>query len=130
MLLTCPPGDSRFLTLFIYNLLIRHKNCKVLIHRVAKKKESQIATGDSFNVNSNDYTKCGALKSSLWEIQSLKKHYFFGVSKEVEKLYNLNHTEEYQLDDAFENNSYEEVKNYFHIFRYSKTLFNELFFFI
>ncbi len=111
MLLTCPPGDAKFLTLFVYNLLIRHKNCKVLIHRVAKKKESDVVSGDPFNVNSTDYAKCGALQSSLWEIQSLKKHYFCAVSKEVDKLYNLSHTEEYQLDEAFENNSYEEVDN-------------------
>ena len=32
MSLTCPPGDARFMILFIYNLLIRHKNCKILIN--------------------------------------------------------------------------------------------------
>lgn len=109
MLLTCPPGDARFLTLFVYNLLIRHKNCKVLIHRQKKKNESETTQSDAFNINCTDYTKCNALKSSLWEIQSLKSHYFCHVSKEVDKLNNLNHTEEYPLDDAFENNSYEEL---------------------
>lgn len=44
MLLTCPPGDARFLILFIYNLLIRHKNCKVLIHRATKKKDGNEMT--------------------------------------------------------------------------------------
>lgn len=46
MLLTCPPGDARFLILFIYNLLIRHKNCKVLIHRATKKKETNEVTSN------------------------------------------------------------------------------------
>lgn len=109
MLLTCPPGDARFLILFIYNLLIRHKNCKVLIHRVAKKKDSNESTNDPFDVNCTDYTKCNALKSSLWELQSLKSHYLSHVAKEVGKLHSLNINEEYSLDDVFENNSYEEM---------------------
>ena len=111
MLLTCPPGDARFLILFIYNLLIRHKNCKVLIHRFSKKKEANEITSDPFDVNCTDYTKCNALKSSLWEIMSLRNHYLSHVSKEVNKLYNLSQSEEYPLDDAFENNSFEEVLN-------------------
>ena len=66
--------------------------------------------------------KCNALQSSLWEIQSLKSHYLCHVSKEVDKLYHLNHTEEYPLDDAFENNSYEEV-NIFNKYSRFKTYF-------
>jgi len=51
MLLTCPPGDTRFLILFIYNLLIRHKNCKVLIHRsIRKKNESDEITCKLFKI--------------------------------------------------------------------------------
>ena len=64
---------------------------------------------DPYDVNCNDYNKCNALKSSLWEIQSLKKHYCAYASKEIEKLTNLNQAIEFQLDDAFENNSYEAV---------------------
>ena len=40
--------------------------------------------------------------------QSLEKHYSPIVAKEIEKLYGLSETE-YQLDEAFENNSYEMV---------------------
>lgn len=42
-------------------------------------------------------------------VQSLKNHYSYYVSKEVEKLNNSNQAVEYQLDEAFENNSYESV---------------------
>lgn len=85
---------------------------------------------DPYDVECNDFNKCNALKSSLWEIQvsfnqnkicfkntnyefcsvqSLKNHYAAYVSKEVEKLNNLNANMEYQLDEAFENNSYDSV---------------------
>lgn len=41
-------------------------------------------------------------------LKSLKQHYAAYVSKEVEKLNNLMSIE-YQLDDAFENNTYNAV---------------------
>ncbi|CAF0729897.1 unnamed protein product [Brachionus calyciflorus] len=105
MTLTCPPADLKFLIMFIYNLLIRHPNCKILIHNKSKVEVLE----DPFDVNCMDYNKCNALKSSLWEIQSLKKHYCAYVSKEVEKLTSLSQTIEFPLDDAFENNSYESL---------------------
>lgn len=41
-------------------------------------------------------------------LKSLKQHYTAYVSKEVDKLSNLMKIE-YQLDDAFENNTYDAV---------------------
>ncbi len=69
---------------------------------------------DPFDVNCLDYNECNAFKSSLWEIKSLERHFYPGVSKEIEKLYNLSQTE-YELDEAFENNSYEMVIKYYYI---------------
>jgi U3 small nucleolar RNA-associated protein 19 len=108
MSLTCPPADLKFLVLFVYNLLIRHQNCKVLIHNGVKRLLDP--RDDPFDINCMDYDKCNALKSSLWEIQSLKTHYSYYVSKEIEKLDNLKpNSNEFQLDEAFENNSYQQV---------------------
>lgn len=42
MALSCPPADLKFIILFVYNLLIRHPNCKVLIHNSSKKKITDI----------------------------------------------------------------------------------------
>jgi U3 small nucleolar RNA-associated protein 19 len=109
MSLTCPPGDLPFLILFSYNLLIRHQNCKILIHNSSKNKNSKQFNSvleDPFDVNELDYNKSKALKSSLWEIQSLKNHYLSNVSKQADKINSIN-TIEYSLDDVFENNSYE-----------------------
>lgn len=105
MSLTCPPGDLKFLVLFIYNLLIRHPNCKILIHNKTKIETLE----DPYDINCLDFKSCNAIKSSLWEIQSLKSHYCAYVSKEIDKINSLNQTAEFQLDDAFENNSYESV---------------------
>lgn len=102
--LTCPPGDLRFLILFVFNLLIRHQNCKVLIH-----KKGGYVNEDPFDINTKDFTKSNALKSSIWEILSLRTHYLSHVSKEVEKIYSLNQPNEFMLDEAFENNSYEDI---------------------
>lgn len=108
MSLTCPPADLSFLLVFIYNLLIRHQNCKILIHNRSKLEILE----DPFDVNAMDYNKSNALKSSLWEVQSLSKHYSSYVSKEVEKLSMLNQTNEFPLDESFENNSYEAVSHF------------------
>lgn len=105
MSLSCPPGDLKFLVLFIFNLLIRHPNCKILIHNKTKADILE----DPFDINCVDFKKSNALKSSLWEIQALKSHYCSYVSKEIEKVNNLSQAVEFQLDDAFENNSYEAV---------------------
>ncbi len=46
----------------------------------------------------------------IFILQSVKSHYSPYASKEVEKLSMLNQTREFELDDAFENNSYESVR--------------------
>ena len=43
--------------------------------------------------------------------QSLEQHYSPSVSKEVEKLKSISDVE-YPLDDAFENNTYENVRHF------------------
>ena len=76
--LTCPPGDLRFLILFVFNLLIRHQNCKVIIHKNSSNKPStsEKMIDDPFDVNCKDFSKTNALKSSLWEILVIIFEYF------------------------------------------------------
>ena len=83
--LTCPPGDLRFLILFVFNLLIRHQNCKVLIHRNSSNKinSENNTKHDPFDVNTKDFTKTNALKSSIWEIMVIQNFmpYFIKIFK-------------------------------------------------
>lgn len=52
---------------FVTNLIKRHPNCKVLLHRQAANDHDNHT--DPFNVNEPDPAKCSALESSLWELK-------------------------------------------------------------
>jgi len=49
---------------FVCNLLKRHPNCKVLLHRT-----DQTQSTDVFDESQPDPSKCAALESSLWELK-------------------------------------------------------------
>ncbi|KAI7871719.1 CBF/Mak21 family-domain-containing protein [Spinellus fusiger] len=74
--LTAPPAASVILIPFIYNLLQRHPTCMKLIH-------SQAAAGERDDPfvfeDKNPYT-CGAIDSSLWEVETLAEHYYANVA--------------------------------------------------
>lgn len=99
-LLTTSPSTSVFALAFIYNLLRRNPSLVVLIHspqaaqdKLAEMKANgrRIALGlpplqpgggqlDPFQFAQADYEQSGAMQSSLWEIESLKRHYCPSVS--------------------------------------------------
>ena len=55
---------------FVTNLIKRHPNCKVLLHRQATDDRDNItANTDPFDLNEPDPAKCAALQSSLWELK-------------------------------------------------------------
>ena len=55
---------------FVTNLIKRHPNCKVLLHRQATDDRDNItANTDPFDLNEPDPAKCAALESSLWELK-------------------------------------------------------------
>ena len=50
----------------VSNLLKRHPNCKVLLHR---QDSDSTPNSDTFDLSEPDPAKCGALESSLWELK-------------------------------------------------------------
>jgi len=66
-----------FVISFIANMIKRHPRCVRLIHRKRKiHKEVPTFTSDPFNAEEQDPSKTKALKSSLWEIETLIKSEF------------------------------------------------------
>ena len=54
---------------FVINLLKRHPNCRVLIHR-KNAEECKLPPGeDPYDMTQEDPACCNALDSSLWELK-------------------------------------------------------------
>ncbi|CAG2185259.1 NOC4 [Mytilus edulis] len=87
--LTAPAPGLSIAVPFIYNLINRHPNCNVLIHRT-----------DS----STDPSKCKALESSLWELKTLQTHYNPDISKMANRIEHPLQTSEIDLSELLENN--------------------------
>jgi len=65
-----PPSGIVIIVPLIYSLMKRHPSCMVMIHR-----EGNLQT-DKFDMNEKDPLKSGAMESSLWELNAIRKHYF------------------------------------------------------
>ncbi|XP_062867285.1 nucleolar complex protein 4 homolog [Trichomycterus rosablanca] len=76
--LTAPPTALLIVLPFICNLIRRHPSCRVLIHRPSAANE---LCHDPYVMEEKDPAQCHALKSSLWEMKTLQKHYHPDVSK-------------------------------------------------
>ncbi|MGH0169164.1 UNVERIFIED_CONTAM: hypothetical protein FKN15_056001 [Acipenser sinensis] len=76
--LTAPPQALLMVIPFICNLIRRHPSCRVLIHRPSAAEDP---SEDPYIMEEEDPAKCCALESSLWELQSLQKHYHPNVAK-------------------------------------------------
>ncbi|KAD4982184.1 hypothetical protein E3N88_18855 [Mikania micrantha] len=91
--LTAPPSGGLVITALIHNLLRRHPSINCLVHQEEKdqtaKDDSGIKPGiDHFNNEETDLLKTNALRSSLWEIDTLRHHYCPPVSRFVLSLEN------------------------------------------
>lgn len=85
--LNAPPAGCMACIAFVHNLLRRHPSCSVLVHREGKGGEkAALVAGDAFKPDESDPAECRALESSLWEMETLKSHYFPQVSKFVHVL--------------------------------------------
>ncbi|KAJ0254371.1 Protein NUCLEOLAR COMPLEX ASSOCIATED 4 [Hirschfeldia incana] len=101
--LSVPPSGSLVITALIYNLLRRHPTINHLVHQepvettnevnleAEEPSESQPKTNknlciDYFNNQESDLKKTGAMRSSLWEIDTLRHHYCPPVSRFVSSL--------------------------------------------
>ncbi|XP_006640308.2 nucleolar complex protein 4 homolog [Lepisosteus oculatus] len=76
--LTAPPAALLMIIPFICNLIRRHPSCRVLIHRPSA---AEATCEDPYVMEETDPVLCHAMESSLWELQTLQKHYHPDVAK-------------------------------------------------
>lgn len=103
--LSAPPSGSLLVIAIIHNLLRRHPsiNCLVDWQEIDENEafktaedENIVKSGvtiakpgaDPFMSEEKDTSKCKALQSSLWEIETLRQHYCPAVSRFVASLEN------------------------------------------
>ncbi|CAF2038246.1 protein NUCLEOLAR COMPLEX ASSOCIATED 4 [Brassica napus] len=102
--LSVPPSGSLVITALIYNLLRRHPTINHLVHQEpvenaneanseaeednesSRPKTNKKLGIDYFNNQETDLKKTGAMRSSLWEIDTLRHHYCPPVSRFVSSL--------------------------------------------
>ncbi|KAJ9538093.1 hypothetical protein OSB04_030826 [Centaurea solstitialis] len=91
--LTVPPSGGLVIIALIHNLLRRHPSINCLVHQedndeTAKDASSIKAGIDLFNNEEKDLLKTNAMRSCLWEIDTLRHHYCPPVSRFVLSLEN------------------------------------------
>ncbi|KAI3515194.1 hypothetical protein L1887_13964 [Cichorium endivia] len=90
--LTVPPSGGLVIIALIHNLLRRHPSINCLVHQddnETTNDESNKKLGiDLFNNDETDLLKTNAMRSSLWEIDTLRHHYCPPVSRFVLSLEN------------------------------------------
>jgi U3 small nucleolar RNA-associated protein 19 len=95
--LSVPPAGALIIIALIHNLLRRHPSINFLVHWEIDANDSEIFNeasqrkkvgADPFNNEETDPAKSGAMRSSLWEIDTLRHHYSPAVSRFVASLEN------------------------------------------
>ncbi|XP_058754719.1 protein NUCLEOLAR COMPLEX ASSOCIATED 4-like [Vicia villosa] len=94
LLLSVPPSGALVITALVHNILRRHPSINCLVHRedVDEESDQRIdeVTGaiphqksgiDHFNIEETDPMKSDAMRSSLWEIDTVRNHYCPPVSR-------------------------------------------------
>ncbi|KAL7754115.1 Maturation and nuclear export of 40S ribosomal subunits interacting protein [Sorochytrium milnesiophthora] len=101
--LHAPPSAILLAIPFIYNLLQQHPQCMVLIHRAdAEPSAAAAVSADPFDFDEMDPAKCRAMDSSLWELQTLKSHYFANIAT-LAQIFEQKFTKErYDLEDFYD----------------------------
>ena len=93
--LASPSPALYFILPFIQLLMSKHPNCICLIHRTKVDLDSQDGSNprvlslfnsgiDPYDSSTNDFTKCYAIDSSLWELSLLHKHYLPALASIVD----------------------------------------------
>lgn len=80
--LTAPASALTITIPFIYNLINRHPNCKVLIHREMPVDLLE----DPYSIEEADPVKSKAIESSLWELKTLQCHFHPDVVKKAQRI--------------------------------------------
>ncbi|KAL4572785.1 hypothetical protein LXL04_019570 [Taraxacum kok-saghyz] len=86
--LTVPPSGSLVIIALIHNLLRRHPSVNCLVHQEDDNESTTKSGIDPFNNEETDLLKTNAMRSSLWEIDTLRHHYCPPVSRFVLSLEN------------------------------------------
>jgi U3 small nucleolar RNA-associated protein 19 len=112
--LSAPPSGALFVLALVSNLLRKHSECISLIHR-GEGKEIE----DLFLATENDPTAAKGLRSSLWELMALERHYHPAVCTVAKS---IGSTQEFKspLHDMDEFSSYT-YKSLFDMERKKKT---------
>uniref|UniRef100_A0A674C6X2 Nucleolar complex associated 4 homolog n=1 Tax=Salmo trutta TaxID=8032 RepID=A0A674C6X2_SALTR len=98
--LTAPPAALLMVLPFICNLIRRHPACRVLIHQPK-------ACDDPYLMEEEDPSQCHALESSLWELQTLQKHYHPDVAKAAMAINKPLSQQEDDISELLELSTYE-----------------------
>ncbi|KAM4050872.1 nucleolar complex protein 4 homolog [Anomaloglossus baeobatrachus] len=113
--LTAPPQVLMMIIPLICNLIRRHPACRPLIHRPST--DGGLAS-DPFVMEEQDPAKSRALESSLWELETLQKHYYPNVVRAANVISRALSTQESDISELLELSSYElfekEMKKKFH----------------
>ncbi|KPP68464.1 nucleolar complex protein 4-like [Scleropages formosus] len=102
--LTAPPAALIMILPFICNLIRRHPACRVLIHRPDVTDEPR---DDPFLMEEKDPALCHAMESSLWELQTLQKHYHPDVVRVATVINKPLGEQENELSELLELSGYE-----------------------
>ncbi|CAB1318624.1 unnamed protein product [Coregonus sp. 'balchen'] len=102
--LTAPPASLLMVLPFICNLIRRHPACRVLIHRPSAADEACV---DPYLMEEEDPSQCHALESSLWELQTLQKHYHPDVAKAAMAINKPLSQQEDDISELLELSTYE-----------------------
>ncbi|CAN6229319.1 unnamed protein product [Urochloa humidicola] len=93
--LSVPPAGALIIIALIHNLLRRHPSINFLVHWEVDENDTNATVeasrpkkigADPFNNDEADPAKSGAMRSSLWEIDTLRQHYSPAVSRFVASL--------------------------------------------
>ena len=80
MAIQAPPHGALLAMAFIFNLIRRHPSCAMVLQGKSSSKDGQ---ADPYNETEDDPAKARALESSLWELETLKSHYYHEVARFV-----------------------------------------------
>lgn len=99
--LYAPPAAIVSVIPFIYNLLKRHPACMVMIQRpdYSISKDGDGGFKDPFDDNEKDPLFTNAIDSSLWELDTLQKHYHPNVATLARIISEQFTKESYNLED-------------------------------
>ncbi|XP_002733773.1 nucleolar complex protein 4 homolog B-like [Saccoglossus kowalevskii] len=97
--LTAPPNAILLVIPLICNLIHRHPNLITLIHKPDAQTD---ISGDPYDMEEPDPAKCHAMESSLWEIKTLKSHYYHEVATSATKIEKRFQKEEWDIAEYLE----------------------------